>query len=275
MEHMVAAAKLARPLDGEEIGHRLHHADDLVVALRIAADGAGILRGEVAADGTEPHLALQGEERLGQLACVLGRRTEDMEGEALRGFFADARKLCEEQGQPADRVGSFQGIIPGNIDLRLASGPPSLCASACTALSAELAAATTRSSSIPTSFGSTTLGSICTRAISPVPVAVTTTIPPPAVPWTSRLANSSCVRRSCSWIACACWNSAFTSKPWAMLTPRRGPSHLRSRRPEVPLRRVRPDARGPAASAVPSARPWRAPSPRPGFPPPTPPEASR
>ena len=126
-EIVVGAMELARALHGKEVGDRLHHADDLVVALRIAADAARVLRSEIAADGAEPHLALEGKERLGEIARVLGRSAEDVEGEALRRLLADAGKPCEEQREPADRVGSFQGIIPGNIDLRFASGPPSAC----------------------------------------------------------------------------------------------------------------------------------------------------
>src|SRR3954470_5440900 len=275
VEHMVATVELARALHGEEIGYRLDHADDLVVAPRVAADAARILRGEIAADRAEPHLALEGEERLGEIARVLRRSAQDVEGEALRRLLADAGKLCEEQREPADRVGNFQGIIPGNIDLRFASAPPSLCTRVCTARRAALVAATIRSSSIATSFGSTTFLSICTRVTSPAPLAVTITIPPPAVPWTSRLESSSCVRRSCSWMACACWKSASISKPCAMITPRRGPLHPRSRRREPLRSRARKDARAPAAGAAPFARPSCSPSLPRGSAPPTWPVAFR
>src|SRR5712691_5858189 len=84
VEHVIAAAELASALHREQVGHARNHADDARVALRVAADRAGILRGEVAADRAEPHLLLQREERLGEVARVLGRALEDVEREPLR-----------------------------------------------------------------------------------------------------------------------------------------------------------------------------------------------
>src|SRR5207248_4014015 len=51
VQHVVPAAELARALHREQIGDRLDHADDPGVALRVGADRARILRGQIAADG--------------------------------------------------------------------------------------------------------------------------------------------------------------------------------------------------------------------------------
>src|SRR5207302_2155658 len=78
------------------------------------------------------------------------------------------------------------GIPPGKRLPRLgrpANGPSAACAS-CAARSAALTAARTRSSSIGTSRGSTACLSIWTFWISPLPLAVTSTMPPPAEPVT-------------------------------------------------------------------------------------------
>ena len=73
---MVAPGEGAGALDRPQIGDVLDDAEQCRVAPGVAADGAGILRREVAADGAEPHIALEGEERPGKLARVLGRRSE-------------------------------------------------------------------------------------------------------------------------------------------------------------------------------------------------------
>ena len=54
-------------------------------------------------------------------------------------------------------------------------------------------AATTRSSSISMSFGSTTAGSILSARIVPFPSAVAVTIPPPLDAVTVRFSSSSCI----------------------------------------------------------------------------------
>src|SRR5690606_33543402 len=85
--------------------------------------------------------------------------------------------------------------------------------SASTLLEASLNAAATRSSTI--SWSDSRLGSIRTLRHSLVPVRVTLTMPPPALPVTSSLASSSWARCRFSCIFCACCIS------WAIL-PRIG-----------------------------------------------------
>src|SRR5439155_7892458 len=65
-------------------------------------------------------------------------------------------------------------------------------------------AASTRSSGVSTSSGSTALGSFFTALSSPVPATVPVTRPPPAVPVSSAAASSACAVAICCCIFCAC-----------------------------------------------------------------------
>src|SRR5689334_20238104 len=76
---------------------------------------------------------------------------------------------------------------------------------------AALYAAVTRSSSMPTSFGSTTDLSIFTRTRSNWPLTVAVTSPPPAAPSQVILASSSWARCTSPWIFWACFISALRS----------------------------------------------------------------
>src|SRR5262249_19311415 len=87
------------------------------------------------------------------------------------------------------------------------------CASACAERSASFTAASTMSSSSSGSSGSIAFGSILISLISPAPVALTVTMPPPAEASTVSCASSSCTRAICSCICCACLSRAFMSKP--------------------------------------------------------------
>src|SRR5215467_14645461 len=76
---------------------------------------------------------------------------------------------------------------------------------------AALIAAVTRSSSMPTSFGSTTDLSILIRTTSNWPLTVAVTSPPPATPSQVILASSSWILPTSLCSFCACFISAFKS----------------------------------------------------------------
>src|SRR5439155_995464 len=195
---------------GEQIGHGLDDADHPPVALRVAADGTRILRRQVATRRAETDLLAQRQQRLGELARVFGRALQHVERQPLRRLLSDARQLREQHGEAGDRIGHFgkPGIIPPSAESGF-----SAAAASCAALSAEFTAANTKSSSMGTSRGSTACLSICTFWISPLPLALTITIPPPLEPVTVLRANRSCASRICSWSCCACSKSAFKSNP--------------------------------------------------------------
>src|SRR5690606_42158535 len=100
-------------------------------------------------------------------------------------------------------------FMPGGSGMPAVAAPIFSCEAALALLTASLNAAATRSSAI--SGSDSTLGSMRTLRHSMRPVSVTDTIPPPALPVTSRLASSSCTRFMSSCIFCACCIS------WAMV----------------------------------------------------------
>ena len=123
------------------------------------------------------------------------------------------------------------------------------------------------SSSISGSSGSIALGSILISLISPAPVALTVTMPPPAVASTVSFASSSCAFCICSCICCTCCISLFMSMPSmpvVLLVPlarvegllhqlddlllaraARRPRPASRRRPRRPRRRARAGGRSP------------------------------
>src|SRR5439155_406935 len=135
---------------------------------------------------------------------------QHVERQPLRRLLSDARQLREQHGEAGNRIDHFgkPGIIPPSDESGF-----SAAAASCAALSAEFTAANTKSSSMGTSRGSTACLSICTFWISPLPLALTITIPPPLEPVTVLRANRSCASRICSWSCCACSKSAFKSNP--------------------------------------------------------------
>src|SRR5690606_32893704 len=96
-EHVVEALELARALDGGDILRLLDDADRGGGTTRVAADGAALLLGHVAADLAEPHLVAHLDEYLGEAGHVEGLGLQDVERDALGGLRADA-------GEPAELV---------------------------------------------------------------------------------------------------------------------------------------------------------------------------
>ena len=74
----------------------LDDAEDLLVPLRVAADAAGILLGDVEADAAVDDAGLELGQRLGERLHLVERALQEEEGQPLRGLGADA-------GQPLER----------------------------------------------------------------------------------------------------------------------------------------------------------------------------
>src|SRR5207244_3148177 len=151
-------------------------------------DGAGL--------GLDLHGALGDEEHAGPfrprlnedlpLGCLdLLRRLRDV----LELLVAE---VCEQRYAP-ERFDAPVHHIPGRPRpwRPPRAGPSFDSISPCAERSASFTAATTMSSSISGSFGSIAFGSILIDLISPPPVAVTVTIPPPALASTVSFLSSS------------------------------------------------------------------------------------
>jgi hypothetical protein len=68
----------------------LHHADHLRIAAGIAAVEAQVAVADVVAEAAQTQLVLDVEESLRQMFRVFAAGAQHVEGDALRGFLADA-----------------------------------------------------------------------------------------------------------------------------------------------------------------------------------------
>src|SRR5918999_1729637 len=238
-QYVVAAAELAGLLDRHNVLGLFDHADDVRVTPGVAADPALFGLGHVAADPAELHLVLHFFERVGQPAHVGRVGGQQVEGDTLRALGADAgqpAQLVDEvlhdplvhAPAPFRFVGAVGAVgvsyepgwpgSPGRFGRspRPGSPPPSPSVSgpifsrwrSPAARPASRIAASTRSAMVSAdSAGSVTsmaLGSMTMPVISPWPLAVAVTRPPPAVPVTVVSASSCCALSSCSCTRWAC-----------------------------------------------------------------------
>ena len=101
-----------RPLDRDQVGRLLHHADHGAVAPRVAADLAGLLLGEVAALGAEADALLDllecGRERQG----LVLRHPEEVEGEPLSRPRPDSGQPRQLRDEVLDRGRKHLSILP-------------------------------------------------------------------------------------------------------------------------------------------------------------------
>ena len=85
----------ARLLDGADVGGLLDDAHQALVAGGAGAIEAGIDVGDVVADGAEAQALLDLADRGGERFGVLIVGAQDVKGQALRGFVADAGQLAQ------------------------------------------------------------------------------------------------------------------------------------------------------------------------------------
>jgi len=101
VQDVVAALKLARGFDADNVVRLLHHADHLRVAVAIAAELAQFAFGDVVADAAEAEFILDVQDGLREVLGVVAAGAQHVEGEALRGLLADAGQALEFGDQPA------------------------------------------------------------------------------------------------------------------------------------------------------------------------------
>lgn len=107
MKHVVAALKLARGFDPDDIGRFLHHTDHLGVAIGIAAELAQIAIADVVADAAEAEFILDVEDGLRQVAGIVARASQDVEREALRRLLADSGQAFEFVDEASEGFGEI------------------------------------------------------------------------------------------------------------------------------------------------------------------------
>ena len=82
-EHVVEPPVLTGALNGHEVLGLLDHADDALVAPRVAADDALLGLGDIAADGAEADPGLDGAQGLDESLDAGGVGGQDVEGQYL------------------------------------------------------------------------------------------------------------------------------------------------------------------------------------------------
>ncbi len=95
VEDVVDAVVAAGFFDGGDVGGLFDDADEAVVAGGGGAVGAGVDVGDVVADGAEAEVLFNLADRVGEGVSVFGGGAEDVKGEALGGFGADAGELAQ------------------------------------------------------------------------------------------------------------------------------------------------------------------------------------
>ena len=92
---MIHAAELARLLDSLNVRCFFNDADDRFVARGAGAEQAGIGVRDVVADGTFANFLFGIANRVRKRKGGLAISTQQVEGEALRGFLADAWEVLQ------------------------------------------------------------------------------------------------------------------------------------------------------------------------------------
>ena len=92
-QDVVNTLVLMRVLYGDDITDVLHHADDPRVALRVGADVAEVVIGDVVALPAENHIALELVDAVGEQRHVGFVLLDEVQGESQRRPLADAGEL--------------------------------------------------------------------------------------------------------------------------------------------------------------------------------------
>ena len=101
-QHVIARAHDPRALQGPQIAHLLHHANQRCVARCVRADRAGLQRVDVAAFLADRDLAGGLAERAGQRQEKLLALLDEMQRSAARGPRPKPRQLREQRDQLFD-----------------------------------------------------------------------------------------------------------------------------------------------------------------------------
>src|SRR3954469_16039402 len=221
LQHVVSTVELVGALDRDDVARLLDHAHERRVAALVEAVPAELTRREVEAPRAPADARLRLGDRARQSVGVFGRGLQQIEGDALRGLRADARKPAQLVDERLDRTFVDRGHSPSRPPRPPMSSPavrPPMrsCASSCAIRVASTTAATTRSSSISTSSGSTTSGEIEILRRSPVPETSAVTIPPPTDASTVSSARASCAATRSACIFCA-WRIIWLSCFWFVI----------------------------------------------------------
>src|SRR5262249_3916606 len=218
LQHVVAAAELARAFDGDDVARLFHDTDEVMVSALVEAEAAQVAPRDVEAATAPRDAVLRVLDRAREPLRAGRVDLQPIEGDALRRLRTDPRhppELVDQRlhdpfvdvhGSSAPPGPPMPSPSPKPPSTEPRSMPP-VAAPSFSAWSsramriASTTPATTRSSGVSMSSGSTTLGSILIASSSPSPVTVARTTPPPTVASTLLFASSACAAAidACIW----------------------------------------------------------------------------
>ncbi len=100
VEDVIDALVASGAFDAGDAGGLFDDADQALVARGTGAVGAGVYVGYVVADGAETQGGFEGADGVGEGCCVFVGGAQDVEGEALGAFGADAGEFFEFVDEP-------------------------------------------------------------------------------------------------------------------------------------------------------------------------------
>ena len=185
LQHVVATAELAGALDRDDVARLFDDAHDMRVAPFVAAERAELAFGDVEATPAPRDAVLGVLDRAREPLASSASTLQQIERDALRRLRADTGQAGRARRSASGRAlrralirrvpsqASRRGRRASRRDrVRRLRAPSFWACSSCAWRIASTTAATTRSSSVSMSSGSTTLGSIVISRSSPSPVTV-------------------------------------------------------------------------------------------------------
>lgn len=107
MQHVVGAVEVLGLLDGRNVCWLFHYAHEALISGRTAAIDAGVDVGDVVADGAQLQAGLHVAHRNRQRLRILVAGAQDVKGEPLCTFAADAWQLFQFIDEPRHRLGKL------------------------------------------------------------------------------------------------------------------------------------------------------------------------
>jgi hypothetical protein len=104
MQHVVTAAKGARPLQRQHVERFLDHTQSRLIPAGVEADGAARTGRDVEAEFAEDDLVAYRDECRRESPSLCIRRAEEVVRQALRGLGADSGKASQGLDESGDRL---------------------------------------------------------------------------------------------------------------------------------------------------------------------------
>src|SRR5581483_5281947 len=118
VQYVIEPAEGVCGLDRQDIMRLFHHADLIVLAMRVAAVEAQVAFTNVVALRANAELVFDVEKRLGEVLNIVAGSSQQMKGDTLSGFLADARQPFTLLNKPRERLREFRHLSAGLEEAR-------------------------------------------------------------------------------------------------------------------------------------------------------------